>query len=299
MLLDKLLSNLSVEVELFALCHISDGWRLRLPEPPVPLLHFVLQGDGAISGPSDQPRSVAPSWFVVVPPGVRHALQSGGRIEHERRIDPPPDGSPACRLVGGSQADAGFVVACGLVKVQYGPTLNLFDHLKDLLMADLSGVPMVRAAFDGILEEQAGLDPGSTTMTNALMTQCLVHFFRQVGSSGSLPWLDALEDPRMGRVIDRILDEPSAAHTVESLADTASMSRSAFAERFVAAFGQPPMALVQHVRMQHAAHLLRQPGTPSIDDVAFRSGYSSRSHFSAAFRKHHGVSPTEFRSGTA
>ena len=291
-------SNLSVEVEPFALCLISRGWRLRLPGPPVPLLHFVLQGEGAISGSADRPQALSPSWFVVVPRGVKHALQSSGPIEHERRIDPPPDGSPVCRLVGGSEHDASFVVACGLVKVRYGPGLDLFEHLKDVLPADLSTVPPVRAAFDGILAEQAGLDPGSTALTEALMTQCLVHFFRQIGSSGSLPWLDALDDPRFGRVVDRILEDPAVHHTVESLADIASMSRSAFAERFVESFGRSPMELVHHVRMQHAAHLLRQDGTSSIDQVAARSGYSSRSHFSAAFRKHHGVSPTEFRAGS-
>ncbi len=298
MVLDKLLSHLSVEVEPFALCHISRGWRLRLPEPPVPLLHFVLQGEGAVSGSADRPHSLSPSWFVVVPRGAKHALQSSGPIEHERRIDPPPDGSPVCRLVGGSEHNASFVVACGLLKVRYGPGLDLFDHLKDVLPADLSTVPLVRAAFDGILAEQAGLDPGSTALTKALMTQCLVHFFRQVGSRGSLPWLDALDDPRLGRVVDRILEDPAVHHTVESLADIASMSRSAFAERFVESFGRSPMELVHHVRMQHAAHLLRQDGTSSIDQVAARSGYSSRSHFSAAFRKHHGVSPTEFRAGS-
>ena len=298
MVLDKLLSNLSVEVEPFALCHVSPGWRLRLPPPPAPLLHFVLQGEGAVSGSTDSLLRLSPSWLVIVPPGVTHALQAAGRIENERRFDAPPDGSPVCRLVGGSRTDARFVVACGLVRVQYGPSLNLFTHLKDLLAADLSGVPLVSAAFDRILAEQAGLAPGSATMTKALMTQCLVHFFRHIASTGSLPWLDALDDPRLGRVIDRILADPAAPHTVESLADTALMSRSAFAERFTAAFKQPPMALVHHVRMQHAAHLLRQAGTLSIDEVAARSGYSSRSHFSAAFHRHYGVPPTEFRSRT-
>ena len=186
-------------------------------------------------------------------------------------------------------------MACGFVTVEYGPALNLFDHLKDLLAADLAGAPPVNAAFQGILAEQAGLGAGSTAMTQALMTQCLVHFFRQLESRGSLPWLDALGDLRLEAVLDRILEEPGAPHTVESLAAIASMSRSAFAERFATAFRQSPMAMVQHVRMQHAARLLRHAEPLSIDTVANRSGYSSRSHFSTAFHKHHGVSPTEFR----
>jgi len=297
-ILDKLLSNLSVEVEPFALCRIADGWRLRLPSPPVPMLHFVMEGEGAIGGRTGPPQPVAPSWFAVVPPGGRHSLQSGEPIEHEVQIDPPPDGSPVCQLTGGSGADGNFIVACGLVTVRYGPSFDLFDHLTDVLITDLSRIPQVGTAFDGILAEQAGLDVGSTAVTKALMTQCLVHFFRTIGSSGSLPWLDALDDPRLGRAIDRILEDPSVHHTVESLAEAASMSRSTFAERFTAAFGRPPMALVLQVRMQHAAELLRRAGTLSLDEIAAQCGYSSRSHFSAAFRKHHGAPPAEFRTQT-
>lgn len=293
--LDKLLTNLSVEVAPFALCHISDGWRLRLPQPPVPLLHFVLCGKGALLGNTGAAQPIGPSWFAVVPPGCNHALQSGEPIEHEEEIDPPPDGSPVCRLLAGPRDDASLVVACGLVTVEYGRAFSLFDHLKDVVSADLSGVSAVKSAFDAILDEQAGIDPGSTTLTKALMMQCLVHFFRRIGSSGSLPWLAALEDERLGRVIDQILEDPAAHHTVDSLADTASMSRSAFAERFTAAFDRSPMALVQHVRMQHAAQLLRGDSNLSIDSVAARSGYSSRSHFTAAFQKHHGISPKDFR----
>lgn len=296
--LDKLLANLSIEVQPFALCHVGAGWRLNLPPPPVPMLHYVLKGEGAVGGPGGL-RPISTSWMAIIPPDVNHLLQAAEPIEHELTIEPPPDGSPVCRLLGGAPTDASLLVACGLVNVRYGPGLDLFGHLRHVLMADMSGLPQVRAAFDGILAEQAGIAPGSVAMTHALMTQCLVQFLRRIGADDALPWLDALDDPRLGRVIDHILETPSAPHTVDTLAEAASMSRSAFAERFVAAFGQSPMALVGQVRMQHAAHLLRGDRTLSIDTVAGRSGYASRSHFSAAFRKHHGMSPTEFRTAAA
>jgi AraC-like DNA-binding protein len=82
---------------------------------------------------------------------------------------------------------------------------------------------------------------------------------------------------------------------VESLAEAASMSRSAFADRFAAAFDRTPMSLVNHVRMQRAAHLLQQSDALSIDEIADRVGFSSRSHFSRAFKKHTGAAPAEFR----
>lgn len=297
MLLDKLLANLAVEVEPFALCLVGPGWRLRLPGPPRPLLHFVLQGQGAVRGPHDETHQLATYWLAVVPPGARHALESSSSVQSERRIEAPPEGTPVCRIVAGEPENPELVVACGLVSVRYGPSLGLFDHLTEVLAIDLSDRPQVSAVFQGILAEQSELGPGRGTMTAALMTQCLVYLFRRLGSGsgGSLPWLAALEDPRLARSVDQILEDPAGNHTVDSLADTASMSRSAFAEHFAEAFRRSPMNFVHHVRMQHAARLLQQDATLSVDNVASRVGYSSRSHFSNAFRKHHGLSPTAFR----
>lgn len=298
MLLDKLMSNLAVHVEPFALCMLSQGWRLRLPAPPVTMLHYVLKGDGAVRGPQEHGdiHRVASSWLAVVPSGAKHALESTGEIRNELRIDAPPEGKPVFRIVAGSEHEPYLVIACGLVSVRYGQSLGLFDHLRDVLTVDLSDQPQVGAAFQTILAEQCQPGPGGEAMTGALMTACLVHTFRRLASDsgGTLPWLDVLHDRRLARAIDRILDNPAAHHTVDSLAEAASMSRSAFAEHFAAAFGRTPMSLVNHIRMQRAAHLL-QEGVLSIDEVAERVGFSSRSHFSHAFKEHTDASPGEFR----
>jgi len=294
------LANLTVEVEPFALCLVGTGWRLRLPGPPRPLLHFVLRGRGAVLDAHDVGQPLAPLWLSVVPAGVRHALECGAEdgAAKEVRITAPTTGEPVCRFTAGPPESAELVVACGLVSIRYGPSVGLFDHLRQVLAVDLSEHAEVGAAFRGILAEQTRGGPGSIAMTAALMTECLVHLFRRLAEdpAGSLPWVAALEDPRLGRAVDRMLDKPAAPHSVESLAEAASMSRSAFAERFTAAFGRSPMNLLQHIRMQQAARLLRRETAITVDDVAARVGYSSRSRFSEAFRKHHGAAPTAFRS---
>lgn len=294
MQLDRLLTHLDVDVEPFALCTLSKGWRLRLPGPSSVLLHFVLKGDGAVLGPEDDAERVAPMWLSVVPTGAKHALETSDTVEHELKIDASPVAPPACRVVAGSADDPALIVACGMVRVRYGESLGLFDHLRKVLAVDLSDRPELGEIFKTIIAEQAQPFAGSGAMTAALMTQCLVHLLRRLTVDGPLPWLLALDDRRLAAAIDRILDNPGAEHTVESLAATASMSRSAFAERFAEAFGQPPMHLVHHLRMQRAAHLIEQRDL-SIDEIASRTGFSSRSHFSQAFKKHTGVSPAQFR----
>lgn len=297
MLLDKLLSNLAVQVEPFALCILSAGRKLPLPGSPAVVLHYVLKGRGEMRGPRGEVYSLGPSWLGVVPSGMAHTLESRAKKPALRPAGGLLEGTPTVRrIVVGSTQNPELIIACGAIRVHYGDSLNLFDHLREILVLDLSEVPQVPAAFQGILLEQSNPGPGSEAMTTALMSQCLVHLLRHLatGSDCPMPWLMALEDPRLARAIDKILGSPAAHHTVDSLALEASMSRSAFAERFTAAFGRPPMTLVHNVRMQRAAQLLQQ-GSLSIDQVAGRVGFSSRSHFSQAFKRHTGTSPASFR----
>jgi len=298
-LLDKLLANLAVEVEPFALCLLSAGWRLTLPAPANVMIHFVLEGYGVVRGPDGVAHAVAPFCLVVVPPRTKHALESGEDPERERRIDALPEAQPPFRIVAGSPDDPSLTVACGTVRACYGSSLGLFDHLHEVLAVDLSVFPEARPAIEGILAEQSRPSPGGSAMMTALMTQCLVYLFRSLcGGPQCPPWLSALEDPRLARAIDRILEDPGTDHTVESLADAASMSRSAFSAQFAVAFERSPMSLVHHMRMQRAYQLLMQNGLLSIEEVAGRVGYSSRSHFSRAFKKHHGISPTACRAAS-
>ena len=78
--------------------------------------------------------------------------------------------------------------------------------------------------------------------------------------------------------------------TVESLAEAAGMSRSAFAARFKELLGQTPLEYVTGWRMQRAMRLLAQRDKKLID-VARSVGYESDAAFSKAFKRVVGVSP--------
>lgn len=298
MLLDKLLSYVEVHVAFVSLCLLSSGWRLRLPGSPDAMLHFVLQGHGTLRGPGIRTLPLAPCWLAIVPKGAAHLLESDGEVKHERRIDAMPEGANVPpSLVAGSPKHPDLIVACGLIRVRYGKSLGLFDQLRDVLAVDLSDCPQVQSALEGIIAEQSKPDLGSEALKGALMTECLVHLFRRLARARDdrLPWLAALDDPRLARVVKRILDDPTAPHTVNSLAAIASMSRSVFAQHFAEAFGRPPLHLVRLVRMQSAARMLAQDETLSVDAVASRVGFSSRSQFSRAFRDHYDCSPSAYR----
>jgi len=148
-----------------------------------------------------------------------------------------------------------------------------------------------------MLEEAAAARPGSRAMTSALMRECLVRVFRVLclHDECSASWLRALDDPELAPVLETMLKRPADPHSVESLARKAFMSRSAFARRFKESLGQPPLEYLRGIRLRHAAQLLRRSPPLPIPTVAEQSGFSSRSQFSRAFRRHFGHPPTEFR----
>ena len=295
-ILDRYLANLSVIVEPFAVCLLDRGWRLTLPGPPCAMLHFVVRGDGWLSCPDGTHTPIGKNWVIVIPTGTVHSLETDEHFDHELTIPCTPDGPPVHYIVAGDSGPLDMTVGCGTLNVRYGEALGLFDHLSEVLVIDLSDVPEVPNLFKLMMDEQAGDSPGHIVIQGAVMTQLLVYMLRALGerSQSSLAWLNALNEPRLARAIDHILDDPGALHSVESLAEISCMSRSAFSSHFHAAFSRSPMALVNHVRLEKAAKMLNT-GQASIEQIANRVGFSSRSHFSRAFKKHTGVSPAVYK----
>ncbi|MEK6720977.1 MAG: helix-turn-helix domain-containing protein [Chloroflexota bacterium] len=274
MLLDRLLSDLSIQVEPFAVCRVSDTSRLRFRGFGWVTLHFVLEGRGRMHG-AGRTVDLRPSTLVVVPPGTPHSIEGMAR----------------------STGTAGDLeVACGRINAVYGPHLGLFDRLPGPLVVDFAGSPDVERVFARLLEEAQAETAGLQAMTSALMRECLVLLLRKLCAEPdcSLPWLRALDDPGLADVVDLILAQPEQPHSVDSLAASASMSRTAFATAFATSFGQTPMAFVREVRLRRAAELLRTT-TLSIDGIARAVGYDSRSQFSRAFQRLFMEAPGRYR----
>ena len=297
-LLDQLLANVTIQVEPFAICLVNTGWRLNLPGPPEVLLHFVLEGQGTLRNSRDEAFAIGPSWLAVIPRNVKHSLECGPEISSLVQIDAAmlPEGQVHVFTAGpGDSPD--LQVACGLINVTYGDSLSLFHHLDEVLVADLSAYPQARTAFESLLAEQRSPSAGSGPLTQALMSQCLVYLMRHLSAQEDQPltWLSALQDPTLAPALDAMLNRPEAPHTVASLADTSAMSRTVFAERFNAAFGSGPMHFLHDLRLRRAAHILHQANDYSLDQIARRVGFTSRSHFSQAFKEHFRISPAAFR----
>jgi AraC-like DNA-binding protein len=296
MLLEKVFDNLAMTVEPFATCRLADGWRMRLPVHDWVTLHYTLNGDGELKLGSGEVLPMPGNSLAVIPHNLGHAVQCGtvsDEIDYDGQDDPD---SPMCELVAGSREQIALTIVCGRIQACYANSMGLFDHLQEAIMLDFSGNEHVHGIFSALTEECQRSGPASNAMMTALMNQCLIEVLREVEQQcdGSLPWLSALDDPRLSKVIETILDHPEHNYTLESLADIAAMSRATFIRHFEKSFQRTPMDYLRDVRLRRGAQLLQTSELP-VDSVASKVGYASRSHFSRAFHEQFGVSPADFR----
>jgi AraC-like DNA-binding protein len=97
----------------------------------------------------------------------------------------------------------------------------------------------------------------------------------------------------VGAALSAIHDSVNTPWTVESLAEAAGMSRSAFAARFKELLGQTPLEYVTEWRMQKAMQLVQWRDKKLID-VARAVGYESDAAFSKAFKRVVGANSGEY-----
>jgi AraC-like DNA-binding protein len=165
-----------------------------------------------------------------------------------------------------------------------------------LIKADHAHTLALHSAMQALTSEMAEQAPGSEVVATRLAEVLFIQALRAHIASEperNKGWLRAIFDPQMGAALSAFHDSVNTPWTVESLAEAAGMSRSAFAARFKELLGQTPLGYVTDWRMQKAMQLLQQRDKKFID-VARLVGYESDAAFSKAFKRVVGANPGEY-----
>ncbi|WP_244631303.1 AraC family transcriptional regulator [Aureimonas sp. ME7] len=141
-------------------------------------------------------------------------------------------------------------------------------------------------------EGRAGAGAVSQNLSHMMLAQALRLYLEDV-PVGDVGWFAALSDPRLGRVMTAIHDEPAHNWTLVELAKIAGMSRSGLAQHFASRVGEAPIAYLTRWRMTLAARRLRE-GRETVEQVALAMGYGSEQAFSTAFKRNTGSSPRRY-----
>ena len=236
---------------------------------------------------------------ILLARGTSFVLRDSPRTRPRRsyRELAPKKSSNVIHYGGGG---APTTIVCGTLSFDRASLRPITQLLPSfiLIKADQAHTLALRNTMQALASEMAEPAPGSEVVATRLAEVLFIQALRAHIASGvewrNKGWFRAIFDPKMGTALGAIHDSVKMPWTVESLAEAAGMSRSAFAARFKELLGQTPLEYVTEWRMQKAMPLLQQRDKKLVD-VARLVGYESDAAFSKAFKRVVGASPSEYR----
>ncbi len=258
-------------------------------------VHFVLRGSGHLQVGALPPVPFSPSTVLIIPTSENHWV---GEISAVANVHEAGD---RCALLGdglveftaGSGVDDTLML-CGALSAGYQGGLGFFDLLRAPVAGDTVTGLIPASIFDAMTDEVGHAAFGTQAMCQALMKQGLIALLRNRWDREAELAGSAMFHPRLSKAVAAIIEHPAAAHSVDSLASLAGMSRASFSDHFSRAFGQGPIDFVQKARLRIAARLLRTTDLP-IKVIAQTAGYASPKPFSRAFQAAYGNGPASYR----
>lgn len=313
--ISDVLRAVRLTAEVFGRFEVTAPWGMHVPGEGANFLAFyvVARGGAWLELPATAgdtaPRELALSAgdVVVLPHGGTHVLRDARRIGTiERTVGaggcPRPTSTETIRFGGGGPTTVLVAGAFRFGVEARGVLLETLPPVLHVAAGDIEMGPHLTAMVQLILAESAAPGPGSLMLTTRLAEILLVQALRvhaqrtrpPEGDAEQRHGLCALVDPHVGVALRMIHARPAERWTVEGLARTVGMSRSAFAARFAELVGEAPLQYVTRWRMTVAAERLRD-GEESMTHIAQHAGYRNPAAFMKAFTRVIGVGPGAYR----
>jgi AraC family transcriptional regulator len=156
--------------------------------------------------------------------------------------------------------------------------------------------PLIEQVVRALAEELKCPQTSSRLLADSAARFLTVHLLRRYGAI-RIPEIHArpaLSLRKVQAVRDYAEANISEALGLDDLASVAHVSSFHFARLFKSATGETPHGFVTRIRMERAKSLLQNTDW-TASNIAKHVGFSSKSHFSAAFRRAFGLTPVGFR----
>ena len=235
-------------------------------------LHVLRQGEMLVT---HRPRSGAPRKIKVTEPTL---LLYPRPLEHQFH-NAPKEGSD-------------FV--CATVDFEGGVRHPVVAALPPVVVLPLRSVDGIEQTLALLFAETERVRCGQRLMANRLFEVLLLQVLRWLldhpddgGMTEGL--IHGLAHPKLARTLTAVHESPGAAWSLDSMAQAAGMSRSAFAAEFKLQLGVTPAEYLLRWRVSLAQSMLLSGS--SIKQASEKLGYASAASFSRAFVQSMGLSP--------
>ena len=310
-LLGTALDGLRLEGAIFLRGEYTEAWAYESPtgemmaavlrpgRERLVYFHIVASGRCWVSVEGGEPHWADRGDVVVLPYGHQHRM--GGEapatcVDVLELMTPPPwTEFPVVRHgSGGERTD----VICGYLDVEdplFEPSLAALPPIF-VVRPTGAAAPWVESSLRYVLEATEGGagDPQLLTRLPAIVLAEVLRLHLATAPAADRGWMAALRDPVLAPALGELHRAPERKWTVADLAAASNVSRSLLDERFRQLLNQSPIRYLTEWRMHVAEDLLATTDL-GVHPIARQVGYDAEEAFSRAFKRAHGVAPSQWR----
>ncbi|WP_430727386.1 AraC family transcriptional regulator [Streptomyces beigongshangae] len=309
--LSSLLNGIRAEGSVVSRAVLMQPWTIRFTDDAPLTMISVLRGGGTLLLSDGTERAIgAGDTAIVHGPAPFHLADHPTAVHTSRTTyevacfsaPAEPTESTAQELGGIRWGDDSAEATALIVGAYRAPS-----HRHERLLRALPPVLVVKedvevcAWLETAAADAARFSAGSQALMDRLLDWALVctlrSWFDRAGADAP-SWYRGLADPVLAPALQAFHDRPAETWTVAALATRAGVSRALFAKRFTQLMGRPPLAYLTQCRMDEAEALLTDTDL-GIAQIGRSVGYADAFGFSAAFKRHKGLSPSAFRATAA
>jgi AraC-like DNA-binding protein len=298
--LSEVLRSLRVNASIYCALDLSAPWGISLPKSSWAPFHFLESGSCWLLRDGGKRIRLDAGDVVVLFNSQGHRLCDvpSTRPETLDRVIRHKNGQGTVSFGGGGALTR---LICGkfVLDEREGPPGSL-RHLPEVLHLRRQSWQQFSSFSDALrllAHEVRSRQPGGELAARFLTEVLLIQVLRVLVNGGGTTakgWLEGLRDPPIASALAAIHAKPEHPWSLESLAETAGLSRAVFAARFRERIGQTPMAYVSECRLRLASQWLEETDL-SVSEVFQRLGYASAAAFNRAFKRKYGLPPSAYR----
>jgi AraC-like DNA-binding protein len=298
-LLTDILREAGLQRRLLKLRALDADSAIRFPCDRSIGLHVVTKGQAFVLAPGlAEPILLKAGDIALMARGCTHLVSARRTLDADM---PVSMAEPWSRQgIGDREPEPVGTVISGAYQFWNKPVHPFFNDLPSWLVLNGADLPKLGpiALTVGLLDEETRRqDLGAEAIVHALLDVIFTYVLRHVAdrhAPAGAGWSHAVADLQIRKAVMLMHEDSARQWTLEDLAASVALSRTAFAERFRAAMGDTPLNYLRTVRVQKAMTILAG-ADEKLEEVARRVGYQDAFGFSKVFKRIVGVSPGAFR----
>jgi AraC-like DNA-binding protein len=299
--LTDILDSIRMRGSIFSRAALDAPWGVESGPMSTGIFHAVVRGRAwAQLAEGGQPVELERGDVVLMPFGDNHLMTDApNRITRPiTELTSLDERGMGQLVVDGDGSHTSLI--CGTFAFDKAGAHPVFSVLPRLItVSDVDGraARLIEDIIRLIADEVDNPVPGSETVVARLTDVLIVYVLRNYINSlseGEGGWLSGLKDPQVADALGLIHRRPEHPWTVDELAESVGLSRSALHGRFRATVGETPATYLTRWRVHLATRLLTEEGR-SVAAASRMVGYGTEASFSNAFVRVMGIRPGAYK----